>query len=314
MRAKAGDGMRESGKADVVVAGAINTDLVAVVERAPQAGETVTGSSFSVFSGGKGANQAVAAQRSGAPTVMVGAVGDDAFGADRRADLAAEGIIVGGIAEIAGMTSGVALIMVEREGENRIAYVPGPTLRVTGEQIRAAMEAHRPAVYLQPNEVPSEAAAEAFRAARELGAATVLNAAPDPETVWPVLADVDYLIVNEVEAFALVDEAGPLDDIAVRVARRSGTRVVLTAGADGAYGVEDDAVFHVAAPAVKVVDTTGAGDAFCGAFAACLARGTPFREAVAWSVVAGSLATTISGAQPSIPRGEAIEGLIADGR
>lgn len=304
----------DSDKADIVVAGAINTDLVAVVERAPQAGETVTGSSFSIFSGGKGANQAIAAQRSGSLTAMVGAVGDDAFGMDRRADLAADGIIVDGITEFAGMASGVALITVEREGENRIAYVPGPTLRVTGEQIRGALEAHRPAIYLQPNEVPSEVAAVAIRTARELGASTVLNAAPDPTTVWPVLPDVQYLIVNEVEAFALVDESGPLDEIAIDLARRSGTNVVLTAGAVGAYGVEDGEVFHVAAPAVQVVDTTGAGDTFCGAFAACLAHGVPFGEAVAWSVVAGSLATTISGAQPSIPRREVVEGFITDSR
>lgn len=302
--------MSVTGSVDIVVAGAINTDLVAVVDRAPDAGETVTGMSFAVFGGGKGANQAVAAQRAGAATALVGATGDDAFGAERRAELAAEGILVDGIEEMHGMVSGVALIMVEPEGENRIAYVPGPTLKIRGEQIREALEVRRPGVYLQPNEVPVEAAAEGLRVAREFGARTILNATPDPTAVRPLLSDVDVLIVNEVEAIALVGSRGPLDEIARDLATETVTAVVLTAGADGVYAVLDGEVSHEPAPRVAVVDTTGAGDAFCGAFAASVARGVPFLEAVKWSVYAGSLATTKAGAQSSIPTRQAIEDFI----
>jgi ribokinase len=296
---------------DVVVAGAINTDLVAVVERAPEAGETVTGMSFTVFGGGKGANQAVAARRAGARVAMVGATGDDAFGAERRSELAAEGIVIDGIAELGGMTSGVALITVEPEGENRIAYVPGPTLKITGEQVRERLELHRPSVYLQPNEVPTEVAGVALRAARMLGATTMLNAAPDPATVRSLVSDVDVLIVNEVEAFSLVGHDGPLDVIAEALANEAATTVVLTAGARGVYAVIEGAVSHLPAPRVDVVDTTGAGDTFCGALAAGVARGVPFLNAVGWSVHAASLATTVAGAQPSIPTRQAVDDFMA---
>jgi ribokinase len=299
---------------DVVVAGAINTDLVAVVERAPEAGETVTGSSFSIFGGGKAANQAVAARRSGASVVLVGAVGDDEFGRDRLAELGDEGIDLVHVAERRGMASGVALITVERDGENRIAYVPGPTLAVTGEQIVEALERARPKVYLQPNEVPLDAAQAALRRARELGAITILNAAPDAASARDLLSDTDYLIVNEVEAFDLAGRSGRFDEIAAELAEDMHTSVVLTAGSDGAYGVHRDETCHEAAPKVDVVDTTGAGDTFCGAFASQVAAGASFEEALRWAVWAASLATTVAGAQPSIPRREAVDAFIAGDR
>jgi ribokinase len=296
---------------DIVVAGAINTDLVAVVERAPEAGETVTGMSFAVFGGGKGANQAVAARRAGAATAMVGATGDDAFGAARRVELAAEGILIDCIRELAGTVSGVALITVEPGGENRIAYVPGPTLKIRGGQIREALKLHQPDVYLQPNEVPIDTAMEGLSAARELGTTTMLNAAPDPASVLPLLPAVDVLIVNEVEAIALVGYRGPYHEMARALATETKTAVLLTAGADGVYAAIDGAVSHVPAPKVDVVDTTGAGDTFCGACAAGVARGVPLLEAVKWSVYAGSLATTAAGAQPSIPSKQAVDDFIA---
>lgn len=299
---------------DVVVAGAINTDLVAVVARAPEAGETITGLSFAIFGGGKAANQAVAARRAGGSVVLVGAVGDDAFGTDRRDELERDGLDLRAVAEHAGMASGVALITVECGGENRIAYVPGPTLKITGEQIVQALERVRPGVYLQPNEVPLDAAATALRRARELGATTMLNAAPDPEAASPLLGDVDYLIVNEGEAIVLAGRSGPCDEIAAVLARQTDATVVVTAGADGAYGVHEGHSLHVPAPRVDVVDTTGAGDTFCGAFAARIAERAPFEEALRWAVWAGALATTIVGAQPSIPRHEAVDAFIAGDR
>ena len=305
--------MSKLGGATIVVAGAINTDLVATVAHAPEAGETVTGDAFAVFGGGKAANQAVAASRAGESAAVVGAVGDDAFGADRLRDLVADTIDVGAVAKIPGMASGVALITVERAGENRIAYVPSPTLKVTGEQIADALRRHRPAVYLQPNEVPIDAAAVAFRTTQELGATTILNAAPDPETVGPLLSDVDYLIANEGEAFAILGKRDSLEAAARVLAVEHGLRVVLTAGAAGAYCADAGETFHVPAPRVDVVDTTGAGDTFCGALAACIARGLVFREAVTWAVHAGALAATVAGAQPSIPHREAVDAFLAAG-
>ncbi|HYH12267.1 MAG TPA: ribokinase [Thermomicrobiales bacterium] len=294
-------------RADIVVAGAINTDLVAVVDRAPGAGETVTGLSFALFGGGKAANQAVAARRAGATVALVGAVGDDAFGSARTIELEADGIDIDGVVQMADMASGVALITVEREGENRIAYVPGPTLRITGVQIREVLDSARPVVYLQPNEVVSEAAIEALRQAKRLGSMTVLNATPDPLAVRPMLEHVDVLVVNEGEAVALLGRGGARPEVAAELAESTGTTVVLTAGREGAYGVHESKLFHVPAPSVKVVDTTGAGDTFCGAFAAQIAHGQSFERSVRWAVCAASIAATKAGAQPSIPWAEEVD-------
>ena len=305
--------MRVSNLAGVVVAGAINTDLVAVVDRAPEAGETITGRSFAFFGGGKGANQAVAARRTGSAVALVGAVGDDGFGRDRRDQLAADGIDLDGVVTLEGVASGVALITVEIEGENRIAYVPGPTLRITDSQVCEALDRIRPAVYLRPNEVPADAARAGLRRAKELGAITILNAAPDPEQARDLLGEVDYLIVNEVEARALLGRDAAIDEVARLLAIEADLRVVLTAGHRGAFGVDGDAMLHVIAPQVEVVDTTGAGDTFCGALATRISEGEPFEAALRWAVHAAALATTVAGAQPSIPTREAVERFIARG-
>jgi len=306
-----------SGQTDVVVAGAINTDLVAVVDRAPEAGETVTGSSFAVFGGGKAANQAVAARRTGASVALVGAVGDDAFGIERRRELSADGIDIEGVMEVSGMASGVALITVESQGENRIAYVPGPTLRITGEQICRVLDRTSPAVYLQPNEVALHAASQALRHAKSLGTITVLNAAPDAVSVRPLLDHVDVLVVNEGEASDLLGRRVPPTETATALAESTGVCVLMTVGERGAYAVRDGKLIHVPAPSVAVVDTTGAGDAFCGAFASRIARGEPFDDAVTWAVAAASLATTVAGAQPSMPYAKdvaALPGIHSGGR
>ncbi len=295
----------------IVIAGAINTDLVAVVERAPEAGETVTGQSFHIYGGGKAANQAVAAQRAGAQVALVGAVGDDSFGRDRRAELSRDGIDLEGVGQVDGMASGVALITVEREGENRIAYVPGPTLKIDGDQVRETIRRVRPAVYLQPNEVPIDVAKAGLDAAREGGVTTMLNAAPDPEAAEALLGDVDYLVVNEVEASALLGRRADFAEMAEALARDRAIAVVLTAGSKGAYAWRNGEPLHVPAPPVKVVDTTGAGDTFCGAFATRIARGNDFADAVRWAVAAGSLATQTAGAQPSIPMASEVDAFLA---
>ncbi|MDQ3225499.1 MAG: PfkB family carbohydrate kinase, partial [Chloroflexota bacterium] len=164
----------------VLVAGTINTDLVARVEKAPEAGETVTGSAFSIFGGGKGANQAIAAARSGAPTVMLGALGDDDFGRERRADLDAEGIDTASVARRDETPSGVALIVVEEAtGQNRIAYVPGATRTIAPDQARDAVMRVKPAVILATLEPPEDALDALFAAGTTIGAVSILNATPE---------------------------------------------------------------------------------------------------------------------------------------
>jgi ribokinase len=299
----------------VLVAGSINTDLVARVTKAPEAGETVTGSTFAIFGGGKGANQAIATARSGAPTAMLGALGDDDFGRARRADLAADGIDAESVARSETAPSGVALIVVEEaSGQNRIAYVPGATWTITPAQAREAMARVRPAVVLMTLEPPFDALAALLEAAREQGATTVLNASPEAEGARRFLDRIDVLVVNETEAEDLLgDKVTTANgaEAALALAALGPKTIVITLGAAGAVVAHSGETRSFPAPHVKVVDTTAAGDSFSGAFAADLARGGDPFTAARSGVVAGSLATSVPGAYPSIPRRAAIEELLS---
>jgi ribokinase len=298
----------------VFVAGAINTDLVARVAKAPDAGETVTGSSFAIFGGGKGANQAIAAARSGAPTAMFGALGEDDFGRQRRADLDGEGIDTNSVALSTSAASGVALIVVEEEtGQNRISYVPGATMTLTPEQARAAVDRVRPVVVLTTLEPPPETLDALLDAGKQRGATIILNATPEAAGATRLLDRIDVLVVNETEAEDLLGHAVSTtsgEETALSLATLGPRTVVVTRGGEGAVVAHDDRTMSFPAPSVHVVDTTGAGDAFCGAFAADLARGVDPFLATRTGVVAGSLATTIPGAYPGIPRRDAIERML----
>jgi ribokinase len=305
----------ESAPRPVLVAGAINTDLVARVARAPDAGETVTGSTFSIFGGGKGANQAIAVARSGAPTAMFGALGDDDFGRQRRVDLDAEGIDTGSVERSSSAASGVALIVVEEEtGQNRISYVPGATMTLTPYQARAAVERVAPIVVMTTLEPPSETLDALLDASKDIGATVVLNATPEAIGARPFLDRIAILVVNETEAEDLLGYTVSADNgeaAALGLSALGPATVVVTLGAAGAVVAHDGETAAFPAPLVDVVDTTGAGDAFCGAYAAALSRGADPFTAARTGVAAGSLATTIPGAYPGIPRREAIERMLA---
>ncbi|MFT4040301.1 MAG: ribokinase, partial [Thermomicrobiales bacterium] len=261
----------------VLVAGAINTDLVARVPHAPAAGETVTGSAFAIFGGGKGANQAIAAARSGAPTAMLGALGQDDFGRARRADLDAEGIDTGSVARHDSEPSGVALIVVEEaSGQNRISYVPGATLTIRPAQARHAVKRVQPAVVLTTLEPVPETIAALIESTHEAGGVVVLNASPEPLGARDFLPNLDVLIVNETEAADLLEREVTVEngaEAALALATLGPNTVVVTLGAAGAVVAQGGETAHFAAPPVKAVDTTGAGDSFTGAFAAELAAG-----------------------------------------
>lgn len=294
--------MQQSESPAVLVAGAINTDLVATVSQAPNAGETITGHDFRMFGGGKGANQAVAVSRSGGRVVMVGAVGDDEFGAARLADLRADNVATDWVQVLDDTSSGVALILVEDSGENRIAYIPGATLQVTSENLMAAYAATRPAVVLVPNEVEGAALETLLSVARADGALTILNATPEPLSARHLLAHVSILIVNEHESVQLLghqvsghsEAAGALGD-------RLGIPVLVTAGGEGVFLWDGRQVHQVRGPRRIVVDTTGAGDTFAGALVAKLAVGVSLLNAVEFGVHAAGLSVTRPGAQSSIP-------------
>jgi ribokinase len=296
----------------VLVIGSSNTDLVCRSPRIPAPGETITGRSFAQFAGGKGANQAVAAARAGADVAFVGACGDDDFGVARRSDLVAEGIGVDRMRVIPGASSGIALIVVDDRGENQIVYVPGANNLVSVEDVASALHDLDYGVVSLTFEIPFATVAHAALHHRD-GALVVLNAAPYDDRVIDLLSEVDVLVCNELEAAAVlgravVDQSAELD--AVALVERGPRSVVLTLGRSGAVAADRSGAWRTPAPAVDAVDTTGAGDAFCGALSAWLATDRPLSEAVRAGVAAGSLAVTRHGAQSSSPTREAVSAML----
>jgi ribokinase len=280
----------------VCVVGSANLDLVAATARLPAPGETVLGTDFAQHAGGKGLNQAVAAARAGAATAFVGAVGDDDAARILLAELAAAGIDTS-LVGVRQRPTGRAVITVDERGENSIVVVPGANEEVVVDALPSA------AVLLVQLEVPVAAVADALRLARSAGAITVLNPAPATRLEGDLLRLVDVLVPNEHE-LALLGSADRL------LADGVGA-VVTTLGGAGVRVVSPDGAWHVAPFHVLPVDTTGAGDAFCGTLAARLAAGDALDAAVRVAAAAGALATTRRGAVPSMPHAADVAALLA---
>jgi ribokinase len=296
----------------VVVFGSINLDLVTRVPRLPSPGETLIGSGFASYPGGKGANQALAAARAGAGVRMYGAVGRDGAAASALALLRAGSVDIAGIRTVDAPT-GCATILVDDAGENAIVVVPGANERADPDSVPDAVLAPC-AVLLLQHEVPPPANAALVARAARARTRIVLNAAPARPLTVKLLTMVDTLIVNESEAMALgplfgwPDEAGAF--AAAAAAAIEGLEVVVTRGAAGAISVRGRDRIHLPAPNVQVIDTTGAGDAFVGAFAAALDAGDDRQRALSIAITAGSLACTVHGAQPALPSRDSIDALL----
>ncbi len=282
----------------VVVFGSINVDLVARVPRIPAPGETIAGRTLTTAPGGKGANQALAARRAGAAVAMVGAVGRDGFAPVALANLATAGVDLTRVAAVEAPT-GVALINVDDRGENAITVVPGANTRVRADDVPDALLAPGGTLLMQLEVPLAEVAALAHRA-HARGTTVVLNAAPAAPLPVSLLGDLDVLVVNEHEAAACA-KAWRLPESATgfvaAATERFGVSVVLTLGARGALTQVGGDVLRATPPAVDVVDTTGAGDAFAAALAAALDRGSGLATALAEGVDAGALACAHAGAQ-----------------
>ncbi len=290
--------------AELLVLGSYNRDIVLTVPRFPQPGETLFGSGMAIFHGGKGSNQAVQAARCGVSVAMRGCVGRDEAG-DAALDLwAAEGIATDGVMRDARQPTGTAIITVDGAGENQIVVLSGANM-----VLAASDDIGGARVVLAQLETPVEATIAAFRAAREAGAVTILNAAPaDGALTAALIALTDLLVVNTTEA-AMLAPSVPSDPVALALAlgARHSRGVVVTAGAVGAiWAVSGRAPLTVPARPVRVVDTTGAGDAFVGALAAALAQGMAMEPALRRASTAGGLACTVAGAVPSLARLDAI--------
>lgn len=289
----------------IVVVGSANMDLVATAPALPAPGQTVLGHTFTTVPGGKGANQAVAAARAGAQCWVIAAVGDDAFGAGLRRGLHDGGVRTDLVRVVPG-ASGVALIAVDDSGENQIVVAPGANGALTGLSDPDRLAIADADVLMAQLEIPLETVAEAARAARRAGTRVLLNCAPACPLPADLLSTVDLLVVNEGEAAVLAGDA--VDPVAALLDRVPA--VVTTLGARGAtYADRDGARHSVPAPRVAAVDTTGAGDAFAGAFAVAWAEGRPVPEALRWACAAGAACARTLGAVSSLPTREQIDEL-----
>ncbi|MFT2706916.1 ribokinase [Clavibacter zhangzhiyongii] len=269
----------------VVVLGSLNVDQVVRVARHPQPGETLMGSDPERLWGGKGANQAVAAADAGGEVAMVGAVGDDADGSAYRARLTARGIDVSGLATIAGATTGLAVIAVDADGENTIIVAPGANGRVADAHLDPLDALAAGDVLLASLELPLDAVAAGVRRAHAAGARVVLNLAPFAELPADVLALADPVVVNEHEAGLLRESGIPAPG-----------SLLVTLGSEGAMWGD---VEVPASKVSRVVDTTGAGDAFCGALASALAAGADREAALVVAADAAAVVVQRQGAQPA---------------
>ncbi|WP_433121466.1 ribokinase [Micromonospora sp. CA-246542] len=293
----------------VVVVGSANMDLVAMAPSLPRPGQTMLGTDFVMVPGGKGANQAIAAVRAGASCTFLGAIGSDAFGVTLRARITAAGVDTGHLRVVYG-TSGVALVMVNGQGENAIVVTPGANdalVGLTDEELATVREAD---VLVAQLEVPVPTVTAAALAARAAGTRVVLNAAPARDLPPELLEAVDLLVVNEGEAQAFTgrgrDDPRALLDLV--------PRAVLTLGDAGAWYVDrEGAEVHVPAIRVDVVDSTAAGDAFTAALAVGWGEGRDVVDAVRWAAAAGAACVRKLGASVALPQRAEIDALYAPG-
>ena len=300
----------------VVVVGSFNMDLVIKTERRPQKGETLIGEEFGMFIGGKGANQAIAASRLGADVTMIGRLGTDLFGDTFLSEFAREKIDTDFVVRDAAVGTGVASPVIDADGDNSIIIVPRANMRLDVEDVeRASRKIADADVLLLQLEVPIEPSQRAAEIARTNGVEVILNPAPACELPDSFLALVDILIPNEVET-EFLSKVAVADDEGARLAahvlfEKGVSTIVLTLGSRGALLLTSDQSKLVPAYSVKVVDTTAAGDAFCGAIAIALAGGEKIEDAVAFANATGALAVTVLGAAPSMPTSEQVHAFLA---
>ena len=306
----------QSAKPIVAVVGSINMDLVVKTAILPGPGQTVRGKGFSTIPGGKGANQAVAAARLGADLHMIGKVGSDDFGEHLLMCLNKNQVNTAGVVVAEGVSSGLAIVMVDGQGENSICVVAGANGQMQTEDVLAQEEIIAAAdVLLLQLELPTPTVLAAIRLARKHAVKTILDPAPAAADTPPELLNVDIITPNHIEAGIMVGE--PIKDVrsaktvASALVAYGPEAVVVTIGEKGAVLVnKSDHIRHFPAPKVRIVDTTAAGDAFTGALAVAIARDKKLSDAIRYANVAGALACVKFGAQPAMPTRSEVENLL----
>ena len=300
---------------NILVVGSLNADLVVRVSRFPQPGETISGEDLKTIPGGKGANQAVAAARQGASVSMLGRVGNDSFGPALIENLKKNDVETSHIQMDPASSTGTATIVVDSNGQNFIILSPGANGQVGPADVDAITFSNYKLLLLQ-HEIPMDAVQAAAKRAKESGLRVLLNPAPARALSDELIALPDFILPNETELSLLTDQ--PVSDLASAekaaktLIERGAQNVIITLGANGALIVSRQRVTHVPSHKVDVVDTTAAGDAFIGGFAAKLlesaslpadseAQTLAIQNAVRYACACGALATTKFGAQPSMP-------------
>lgn len=298
----------------IIVLGSINLDLIANLPRLPAAGETLTGHDFRTAPGGKGANQALAARQAGAEVAMLGAVGQDAH-ADEALSLLREFCVNCDNIKIVTQPTGTALILVgDDTGDNMIAVIPGANGTVNIGANGGVQKISANDIVLLQLEVPLSAVKDMLEHTQKIGAMSILNIAPWQEGAAPLCKICDILVANETE-FDLASQAlglkgeGRTARMADYVTRFDKT-IIVTLGANGAIVHGPDTAIEVPTIHIDAIDTVGAGDTFCGYLAALLAEGKTLEQALKAAGIAGALACTKQGAQPSIPRRAAVDELL----
>lgn len=301
----------------VIVVGSANSDLVVRVPRLPRPGETVTGGEFRIVAGGKGANQAVAASRAGARSTFIACIGGDDIGDAAVAGLRREKIDTRFVVRNERVPSGIALIMVDARGENLIGVARGSNDELLPRHIDAARPAIRGArCLLVQLEIPLATVRRAVELAARHGVPVVLNPAPAQPVPADLLRKVTFLTPNEHELRALTGRAvkskSDIEAAASKLHAAGVAQVLATCGSRGVCWRSTEGIRWFAAPKVRAIDTVGAGDCFCGAFAAAFAEGMPIGEAIRFAVAAASLSVTRPGAQSAVPsRREILRALVS---
>jgi ribokinase len=302
----------------VFVAGSINMDVVATADRHPGIGETIAGKAVLYFPGGKGANQAVAAAKLGAPTTLIGRLGRDAFGDELKAFLAVQGIDLSFVQQSSDAHSGTAIITVAN-ADNTIVVIPGANALVSAADVAAPLLAQGD-IAVSQFEIPLPAIIAFFKRARAAGATTILNPAPAIEFGRELLDLADILILNETELGLLAktnlrdtDDHARFIDAARSLQAGQDKIICVTLGKRGVLALVNDESAIIPGRAVKAVDTTGAGDCFVGAVAAQLARGKLVRDALNYANAAASICVQRMGAAPSMPTAAEVEASLSSG-
>jgi ribokinase len=306
--------MAQIKKPSILVVGSVNMDLVLKVPRIPRSGESLIGEFYQYVPGGKGANQAVAAARLGASVTFVGRIGGDNHGSRLKQQFHKEGICTDFLKDDHDNQTGLAVILLEQTGDNRILVYPGANMAIDMEDVERAFERGYHALMLQL-EVPRDVVIRASRLAKEKNIPTILDAGPAQAFPLEDVAGLEVLTPNETETYALtgievntVEDAGRAAKLLAEMSKAS--FVVIKMGGKGAVLYDNGNVEHFTAYSVRAVDTTAAGDAFTAAMATHYVKHRNIREAIRYANAVGALTVTRMGAQPSLPTFEEVEGFI----